>query len=107
MLAVATVQVGLAHAARHDPDQRLVRPRIGQFEPIGEPCGLPHDIEMTIGDGIKGSRKKRGARHGGGLARALGSRKPSSSHLATGAWVAQPGILVLCHALATTIESEL
>ena len=34
MLAVATVQVGLAHAARHDPDQRLVRPRIGQFEPI-------------------------------------------------------------------------
>src|SRR5262249_5458421 len=34
VVAVATVQVGLAHAARHDPDQRLVRPRIGQFEPI-------------------------------------------------------------------------
>src|SRR5262249_22476774 len=78
-----------------------------KHEPVGEPCGLPHDIEMTIGDGIKGSRKKRGARHGGGLARALGSRKPSSSHLATGARVAQPGILVLCHAIATTIESEL
>ena len=34
VVAVATVQVGLAHAARHDPDQRLVRARIGQFEPI-------------------------------------------------------------------------
>ena len=34
VVAVATVQVGLAHAACHDPDQRLVRPRIGQFEPI-------------------------------------------------------------------------
>jgi hypothetical protein len=32
VVTVATVQVGLAHAARHDPHQCLVRPRIGQLE---------------------------------------------------------------------------
>src|SRR5262249_56272678 len=34
VFVVATVQVGLAHPARHDPHQCLVRPRISQFEPI-------------------------------------------------------------------------
>ncbi len=34
VVAVAAMQVGLAHAARDDPDQHLVRSRIGQFEPV-------------------------------------------------------------------------
>jgi hypothetical protein len=76
-------------------------------EPIGEPRGLPHDIEMTIGDGIKGSRKKRGARHGGGLARVLGSRKPSSAISRPPGRAVQPIILVMGHVLAMIIESEL
>src|SRR5262249_12178692 len=46
-----------------------------EHEPIGEPGGLAHEVEMAIGDGIKRPRKKRGPRHEGGLARALGSRK--------------------------------
>src|SRR5262245_34436940 len=46
-----------------------------EHEPIGEPGGLAHEVEMAVGDGIERSRKKRGPRHGGGLARALGSRK--------------------------------
>jgi hypothetical protein len=32
VITVAAVQVGLAHAARHDPDQCFVRSRIGQLE---------------------------------------------------------------------------
>src|SRR5262249_54019962 len=46
-----------------------------EHEPIGEPGGLAHEVEMAVGDGIERSRKKRGPRHGGGLARAIGSRK--------------------------------
>src|SRR5262249_52626483 len=46
-----------------------------EHEPIGEPGGLAHEVEMAVGDGIERSRKKRGPRHGGGLARAPGSRK--------------------------------
>jgi hypothetical protein len=34
VVAVAAVQVSLAHPARDDPDQRLVRPRVGQFERV-------------------------------------------------------------------------
>lgn len=32
VVAIAAVQVGLAHATRNDPDQRLVRARIGQLQ---------------------------------------------------------------------------
>src|SRR5262249_34616462 len=53
----------------------------GGQEPIGEPGGLAHEVEMAVGDGIERSRKKRGPRHGGGLARALGSRKVDSGGL--------------------------
>src|SRR5262249_5004326 len=40
-----------------------------EHEPIGEPGGLAHEVEMAVSDGIERSRKKRGPRHGGGLAR--------------------------------------
>src|SRR5262249_59691999 len=53
-------------------------------EPIGKPGGLAHEVEMAVGDGIERSRKKRGPRHGGGLARALGSRKVDSGGLRAG-----------------------
>ena len=46
-----------------------------EHEPVREPDSLAHEVEMAVGDGIERSRKKRGPRHGGGLARALGGRK--------------------------------
>jgi hypothetical protein len=38
-----------------------------EHEPVGEPNGLSHQVEMAIGDGIEGSRKQRGPRHARGL----------------------------------------
>ena len=34
-----------------------------QHQPVGEPHGLAHDIEMAVGDGIEGARKERNTRH--------------------------------------------
>src|ERR1700724_2505923 len=34
VIAVAPVLVGLAHPARDNPDQKLVRPRVAQIEPL-------------------------------------------------------------------------
>jgi hypothetical protein len=36
-------------------------------------------VEMAVGDGIERSGKKRGPRHGGGLARARMNRKTRST----------------------------
>src|SRR5262249_22147520 len=46
-------------------------------QPIGEPDGLAYNVEVSVGDGIERPRKKRGARHEGGLACAPGRRKVS------------------------------
>ena len=42
---------------------------------IGQPDGLAHNVEVSVGDGIERPREKRGARHEGGLACAPGCRK--------------------------------
>src|SRR5262249_19207060 len=55
-----------------------------EHEPLGEPGGLAHEVEMAVGDGIERPGKKRGPRHAGGLARAPGSRKVDSSGLRAG-----------------------
>src|SRR5262249_39420743 len=44
-------------------------------QPIGQPDGLAHNVEVSVGDGIERPREKRGARHEGGLACAPGGRK--------------------------------
>ena len=44
-------------------------------EPVGEPCGLPHQVEMAVCNGVERPGEKRGPRHRGGLLRALAGRK--------------------------------
>ena len=38
-ITVAAVQVGLAHAARHDTNDQLVRPRRGELERVDDERG--------------------------------------------------------------------
>ncbi len=38
-IAVATVQVGLAHAARDDADDQLIRPRSGELQRVDDERG--------------------------------------------------------------------
>src|SRR5262245_28329712 len=46
-----------------------------EHEPVGEPDGTPHDIEMTVGDRIERPGKERSMRHVRGLARDPANRK--------------------------------
>jgi hypothetical protein len=50
-----------------------------QHQPVGQAHGFADHVEMAVGDGIERSGKKRGARHGGGLARARMNRKARST----------------------------
>jgi hypothetical protein len=55
VITVAAVQVGLAHAARDDPDQCLVRSRIGQLELVDRERGelFGHDGGGDFHDGYR------------------------------------------------------
>src|SRR3954462_1886218 len=46
-----------------------------QHQPIDQPHGLTDYVEMTIGNGVKGARKERNARHKRGLTRTARNRK--------------------------------
>ena len=48
----------------------------GQHQPVGEPDGAPHHVEMAVGNRVKRPGKERNMRHSGGLARAPADRKP-------------------------------
>ncbi len=51
-----------------------------EHQPVGEPDGTFHDVEMAIGDGVERPGEKGCARHGGGLARGQANRKAIGYH---------------------------